>query len=150
MTANYTLGLYVEPGPYKNTDNYFDFIEEVTGSKIVSDYYGFNIDHFDDTPYISDNRCVYFLLERNGKIGFACQNTGTCSHCDDLLSCNTEEDFTEVGKMIAQHVRWFDSVEELNLWADNLEEGMLPDNAEQARQVIKEYNNPNANNEQYF
>lgn len=126
----YTLGKFVENPPYKDTESYETLLTEVTGSEIVA--------KVDIGDYSGD---LYFLLEREGNLGFVSQAYGSCSGCDDLCACENAQDFERLGKSMANAVRWFECAEDFESWAQNIEDGVLPDGKEAVLELWEQYKN---------
>lgn len=81
--------------------HYGDLIESFEVNVLLSKEYG---------DYRGD---YYILMEKDGRYGFLVVGYGSCSGCDSLLACNTNQEITELRDSLYNDIDWHDSAIEM-------------------------------------
>lgn len=63
-----------------------------------------------DDSYSGDER---YLLEKDGKYGYIIIGFGSCTGCDWLLGCDTEQEKESLIFDIKNDIKWFDNLSDL-------------------------------------
>lgn len=67
----------------------------------------------DDHDYQGDSRLLY---EKDGKYGYLIFGWGSCSGCDALQACGSQEEVQELMDSMSHDIKWFDSLDELKAY----------------------------------
>jgi hypothetical protein len=76
----------------------------------IVDSFGEVIVQDEDNDYSGDTRVIYYA---DGEYGFLNFGWGSCSGCDALQACRSEEDVNKLIESLEQDIEWFDTLKEL-------------------------------------
>lgn len=82
----------------------------VSSYQPIIDSFGKVLIQDEDQDYSGDTRVIYY---ENGKYGFLNFGWGSCSGCDALQACRSEEDVNKLIEELRRDVKWFDTLKEL-------------------------------------
>lgn len=74
------------------------------------DDFGTILVQVDDDDYQGDSRVLY---RKDDKYGFLIFGWGSCSGCDSLQACNSQQEVAELMESLESSIKWCDTLDEL-------------------------------------